>query len=67
MLRKSMFVAIAFVILLTSCGQSDKKTISVPERARLSEQTNPHVAQATNAFGLELAGRIMHNNSGKTS
>lgn len=65
MLPKSMFIVISAVMLLTSCGQHVKKTISVPERARLAERSNLHVVQAANAFGLELAGNIIHKKTGE--
>lgn len=65
MLRKSMIVTIAALMLLTSCGQSDKKAISASERVRLSEQTDPRVVQATNAFGLELTGKILQEKPGQ--
>lgn len=64
MVRKWIFTAISAVILLTSCGQPDKPN-SVQERARLSEQTDPQIVQAANAFGLELAAKLMHNKAGE--
>lgn len=65
MLRKSMIAAIAAVLLITSCGQSGEKAISVRDRATLSKQADPQVVQAANAFGLELTGKIMQQKPGQ--
>ncbi|WP_051250743.1 serpin family protein [Paenibacillus harenae] len=68
MARKAMIAATAAVILLSSCGQSDSKDpkpISVSERSQLSKQTDPRAAQATNAFGLELAAKLLRDTKGQ--
>ncbi|QYR23580.1 serpin family protein [Paenibacillus sp. sptzw28] len=65
MLRKSMIVAITAVLLLTSCGQPDRKPISAQERARLSAQTDSRVAQSSNTFGLELIGKLKQEKPGE--
>lgn len=65
MLRKSIFIAISAVLLLTACGKPEKKTVTVPERARLAEKIDPQMAKATNTFGLELAEKIINETQGE--
>lgn len=65
MLRKSIFIAISAVLLLTACGQPEKKTVTVPERARLAEKIDPQMTKATNTFGLELAEKMINETQGE--
>ncbi|WP_274652739.1 serpin family protein [Paenibacillus humicola] len=65
---KFVLAAVAAAALLTSCGTAaplSKSSISAPERERLAKRIDPRTVQATNAFGLELAGRIMQEYPGE--
>ncbi|MDQ8734615.1 serpin family protein [Paenibacillus sp. LHD-38] len=65
MLRKTIFIAMTAVLLLTACGQPEEKTITMPERARLAEKLDPQMAKATNTFGLELAEKMIIEHQGE--
>jgi serine protease inhibitor len=63
--RKSLLLAITTILLLTSCGQPEKKNITIQERAKLAEQSNPKIVEASNRFGLELASELIAKDTGK--
>jgi serpin B len=62
-LRKSILLTIAAALLLASCGQ--KKPIPSNERARLAADADPRIAQAANAFGLDLSLKLIYEKPGQ--
>lgn len=55
-----LFGVLGLCAVLASCGQKPAAAeLSTRDRAILSQQADARVVQATNAFGLELARRVM--------